>query len=33
LGAWVKKQRARKDKHAPARIRLLESVSFIWKAR
>ena len=33
LGAWVKKQRARKDKHALARIRLLESVSFIWKAR
>jgi hypothetical protein len=33
LGAWVKKQRACKDKQTPARIRLLESVSFIWKAR
>ena len=33
LGAWVRKLRARKDKQTPARIRLLESVSFIWKAR
>jgi hypothetical protein len=33
LGSWVKTQRARKDKQTPARIRQLESVSFIWKAR
>jgi hypothetical protein len=33
LGAWVKKQRSRKSKLTTEKIRLLDSLSFIWKAR